>query len=305
MMTRTIVPVMLCGLLMACSAVPTRQQAAPSAVGAKATAASASSAAGVEVALARGIAAERSGDDDRAMLEYVGALQLDPRNVDIRVRIGAVYARVGDLSAARTAYTDALAVDPMHGAANEGLGLILLRQQAHDAARAHLERAVARQPAGRWRAFNGLGMVADLAGHTDKALAYYAAAIAQQPNNAALRNNLGYSKYLAGRYRMAEDDFLGALRLDQNYALAWANLALVRVRLGNASGGVEAFAEAMKPQQAYNNVGYLLYLQGSIGEAERYLEQAVALSPSYYEVAQQNLERVRVARQNAPGNPGL
>ncbi|MDP9139874.1 MAG: tetratricopeptide repeat protein [Pseudomonadota bacterium] len=281
--------VMAAGTLVACGSSPTRSEAP------KTASELAAQRAAVTAALAKGAAAERSGDDDRAMLEYASALQIDPRSADIRVRIGGIYARSGDVAAARTAYTDALTANPNHADAHEGAGLILLRQQHYDAARVHLQRAISLNAAGRWRSHNGLGMMADLTGDTKGALTHYAVAVSQQMGNAALRNNMGYSRYLAGQYRMAETDYLAALKLDRNYALAWSNLALVRVRMGNAAGGVEAFAEAMKLPQAYNNVGYLLYLQGSLDEAERYLQRAVAQSPSYYEIAQQNLERVQVS----------
>lgn len=251
-------------------------------------------AAGATQAISRGEAALREGDAGRAMIEYAAAAELDPRNVVARYRIGSLYEHAGDYGSAAKAYEDVLKIDPAHAGASEGLGLIRLREQNYEQARSYLVLATMNDRH-RWRAHNGLGVLDDLAGNYADARAHYGAAIAQHPGDPMLYNNRGYSLYLAGQHRQAEADFQRALQLDARYALAWANLALVRMRLGDYAGSVEAFSETLQPPQAYNNVGYLLYLQGDLDPARRYLERAVALSPVYYDVAHQNLERVAAA----------
>ncbi len=248
--------------------------------------------------------AARNGDVDAALVDYVEALRMRPDSADIRASIGALHEQRGDLAAARQAYEDALKIDPRSASALEGVGLILLKSHQPDAARSYLQQAVAADPR-RWRAQVGLGVLSDLAHLPAQAQTFYRAAMQQRPNDASLLNNYGYSMYLAGNYRAAASTFERALAINPDYAVAWSNLALARVRMGDYRGGVQAFNETMKPYQAYNNVGYLLYMKGDLGAARQYLQQAIALSPSYYALAQQNLERVEIASGTAQVLPAM
>ncbi len=240
-------------------------------------------------------AALRAGNENKALMGYVAALQLDPENAGIRYKIGQIHMRREDYPAAAQAFGDVLRTQPRHAGSLEGMGLILLKNRKLDQAGDHLQRSVALDGQ-RWRAYNGLGVIADLRRTPDTARTYYQKALALQPEVSMLHNNLGYSRYLAGDYRMAVLHFERALAADPDNRTAWANLALARVRLGDEQGGVTAFVEIMEPYRAHNNVGYLLYMSGQSDKARAHLEQAIELSPSYYALAQQNLERVGVAQ---------
>ena len=244
-------------------------------------------------AVARGDVAARSGNNDAALMEYVAALQMDPQSADIRYRIGVVHTSRGDQKAAQQAYADAVNADPKHAGALEGLGLSLLRTQQSQQARDLLTRSLA-QDDKRWRAHSGLGVLADLAHDPATAARHYQAALQLQPQHPDLHNNMGYSRYLAGDYPAAVRHFEQVLGYDNDNSTAWSNLALVKVRQGDYSGAVSAFSEILAPHEAYNNVGYLLYKAGKMNEAKWHLQRAIALSPSYYAVAQQNLARVTI-----------
>lgn len=53
----------------------------------------------------------------------------------------------------------------------------------------------------------------------------------------------------------------------------------------------------MELHQAYNTVGYLCMLKERYDDAEMFLQRAVELSPFYYELAYENLDRVQEARR--------
>jgi Flp pilus assembly protein TadD len=246
--------------------------------------------------LARGDAALQSGKPDKALMEYVSALQTEPDSAEIRYRIGLAHEARGDQAAARQAFSDAVRLDPTHAGACEGLGLALIRTQQHKEARDYLQRALAKDSK-HWRAHNGLGILDDLARKPNEAAAHYQAALQMQPEHPVLLNNFGYSRYLAGDYADAQSWFERALTRDKDNATAWSNLALVRVRQGNPAAGVAAFSEFMDAHRAYNNVGYLLYKKGDYAGARQYLEKAITLSPAYYGVAKENLARVEAAQR--------
>jgi tetratricopeptide (TPR) repeat protein len=155
------------------------------------------------------------------------------------------------------------------------------------------------------QAYNGLGVLADLTGEHPQAQRYYQIADAIRPNSAITHNNLGYSHYLSGELTAAEHHFLRAINLNPRFKRGWRNLALVYVRQGRHEDALATLGQVMNTAQAYNNLGYLSMLGGDHAEAERLLQQAIALSPSYYELAQENLEQNRNRNRRNAAPPGM
>ena len=87
-------------------------------------------------------AQERRSDAER---EYEAALAIKPDLLDALLGLARLKRIRLDCDGAKALYTRAEAVHPTFDAAY-GIGACLLREQAHDAARVQLERAVAREP---------------------------------------------------------------------------------------------------------------------------------------------------------------
>ena len=87
-------------------------------------------------------AQERRSDAER---EYEAALAIKPDLLDALLGLARLKRIRLDCDGAKALYTRAEAVHPTFDAAY-GIGACLLREQAHDAARVQLERAVARDP---------------------------------------------------------------------------------------------------------------------------------------------------------------
>ena len=241
-------------------------------------------------ALLRGDAAFRHGDHDRALMEYLRAVDKDQDTPDAFCRIGRLQATQKNAPLAHKAYARALELNPEHADALEGMGLLLLEQRRYDEAGEYLDRAVTADPT-RWRSHNGLGIRADLQGDPEAAAMHYEAALLHVPNSPLLLNNLGYSLYLAGEWEQAADKFHAAVTQDLGYAPAWRNLGLVYARQARFDMALKAFERVMLTAQAQNAVGYLCMLDGRYAEAERFFREAIRQSPSYYETARQNLAR--------------
>jgi len=240
----------------------------------------------------------RFGAIKTAIFNYNKVLEIEPENIGVRYRL-AVLEQMEDHDAeALTQYDAILALRPDHSGALEGSGLILLEQRNANEARRRLGNAVQLDPR-RWRAHNGLGILADLRGDYLPASENYASALEMNPGSAMLANNLGYSKYLAGDLGGAEKAFRMALQTNPEYERAWKNLGLVQMRNRSYRDSVRSFSHAMKKYQAYNTVGYLCMLEARYDDAERFLLQAAELSPVYYELAYENLERVQDARRDS------
>lgn len=252
-----------------------------------------------EEANRRGDEALVKGDTDLALFQYVNALELGGADDGILYKIGRIHANRGNIRLARLAYQSALKVNSNHAGAHQGLGLILLERREYEAAEQHLEQAVALEPE-RWQAQNGLGVLADLRGEYPQAVSHYLAALKILPDFPQLLNNLGYSKYLSGDWAAAQRNFQKALNKDPYLRRAWLNLGLTLARLGQYEDSLNAFRQVLDEPQAWNNVGYVCMLDGKYDPAESFFLKAIALSPTYYVTAQENLERVqelRISRQ--------
>lgn len=243
-----------------------------------------------EEAIARAQGALAKGDLDRALFEYIRALDVDPGNAEALNRIGAIHVRKGSDELAEKAYRMALEGNPNLEEAQVGLGSLLMRDRNYAEARQHLEAAV-RLNARSAAALNALGVLDDLQRRYQAAQARYQQALAISPDK-RVYNNLGYSRYLSADWKGAATAFQKALLQDPDYERAWRNLALVRARQGRYEDAIDAISRVESLPKAYNDIGYLAMLDGDLESAEYLLTDAQRLSPEYYPLAETNLRRL-------------
>lgn len=258
-----------------------------------------------------GDVAMRNGETDKALYAWIRAAHKDPGNSGAFFKIGALHQSRGNAGLAAKAYQQVVAVEPGNIAALAELGMMRLQAREYERATELFQRAVAadeeravaapeqasspdRSPMAK--VFNGLGVVADLQSRHDEAIGYYERASAIRPNAASIRNNLGYSNYLSGNWTVAEIYYRTALSYDSKFERAWRNLALLYTRQKRFEDAILALTNVMSRAEASNSVGYLCTLQGDYAEADKFLRQAITLSPQYYELANQNLEKNRLLR---------
>ncbi len=241
--------------------------------------------------LAAGDEAARRGDFRRALIHYTQAASVES-SVDIWLRIGAASSRLDDSQRALDAYLRVIELEPTQIAALEGAGLASMALGDAVTAREYLNR-VLQADSQRWRAHNALGTLDDEAGDHVSAIAHYEAALAVYPESPAVLNNLGYSRYLLKDLDQAARDLYAATQLDPDYDRAWANLALVYAHKGWYANAVDTLAEVADEAAAHNDVGFIAFERGDLEAAAELLEEAVRLSPVYFEMAQKNLAAVR------------
>jgi Tfp pilus assembly protein PilF len=112
-----------------------------------------------------------------------------------------------------------------------------------------------------------------------KAQAEYKLALAANPRDPGLLNDLGYHFYERGDWMQAEKWLLRALEADPSYQRAWVNLGLVLGQQERYEESYDAFTKVVNPAEARGNVGVILARQGKHGEAKEALRQALALEP--------------------------
>lgn len=243
-------------------------------------------------ALLRADEARKAGDLDKALFFYVKALKFDPRDADLLAAIGRLHQYRGNPELAVRAYSLALDARPDFVSVLEARGLILLVHDRDERAREDLARTVELAP-GQWRAYNGLGLLADREDDHAAAIAYYDRALGLNPASGDVLNNRGYSKFLAGDLDGAEAD-LGLAARKFGHRQAWVNLGTLYARQGLYERAVESLQEVLPEAEAFNKVAEASMEQGDFGTAEHLLERAIRVSPIYFPAAEDNLVQLKL-----------
>ncbi|WP_083331070.1 tetratricopeptide repeat protein [Halofilum ochraceum] len=242
---------------------------------------------------ARGDAAARDGELDEAIFEYVRGLRIAEKgSPGMLYKIGMIHERQSNTELAAIAYRWALRADPGHRPSTTRLGLMLLRHRQYEAAE-HRLRPIVESGAPFWLAHNGMGVLCDLRGDHHQAANHYRDALRFNPDSALVMNNLGYSLYMAGDWAGAEKMLRAALEREENYDLAWRNLALVWARSGEYQEAIAALQRTSSTEAAYNDLGYVEMMDGNYPVATRLFHQAMDISPRYYEMAVENERRAQ------------
>ncbi|MDX1754609.1 MAG: tetratricopeptide repeat protein [Marinobacter sp.] len=254
-----------------------------------------------EEAYRNGDSAAQTGDYDRALYEYIRGLRLeDEPPTEVLYKIGSIHQARDNVRLASLAYRWVLEINPDHVEAGTGLGILYLDARQYEAAKAQLEKVLTSPEPIPWRAYNALGILADMDDQAGQAVEYYLQAQAANPSSPQVLNNLGYSRYLAGDWAGARRFLQQALKIDPGYELAWRNLGLVHAREKNYRSALEALSRTGEESEAYNDVGYVSMMAGEYDQALAFFNKAMHLSPAYYVTASENARNVeRMMRRNA------
>jgi Flp pilus assembly protein TadD len=239
-----------------------------------------------------GDVALHEGNLDKALYHYIQALDLDDKDVATLLNIASIHDHRDNQNLAGLAYQRALQIDRDNTQALTGVGLILMERRELATAKNVLTRSLEIDGA-QWKVHNALGIIEDLEEHHQVAVDHYLAALELRPESPLVMNNLGYSYYLADNWPAAREMYKKAIAVDNGYKRAWQNLGLLHLREGSYRSALDAFSHTMESPQAYNDLGYLSMLEGNYALSEQLLEQAIDRSPSYYQRAHENRERVK------------
>jgi Flp pilus assembly protein TadD len=151
----------------------------------------------------------------------------------------------------------------------------------------------------RWRMWNALGIVDDIFGDYSEAVDYYKRALLLEPRSATLLNNLGYSMMMAHYYVDAEATLRKALAIAPGDSHTVNNLSISIAWQGRYTEAIEQLIGVMDAAAANNNIGYVAYLRGEYGLAEKFFRKALELRPSFYKRAALNLELTLQKKNNS------
>jgi Flp pilus assembly protein TadD len=142
-----------------------------------------------------------------------------------------------------------------------------------------------------------LAILYDLMGQEKLAESLYLEIVRMTPDIAASHNNLGMNLLVQQKYPQAILSFLQALNINRESVRIKNNLATAYALNGNTAKALRLFADTVGEASAHNNLGYLYMTQGKLELAEEHLKRAIAIHPKYYPKAQENLARLKQAKQ--------
>lgn len=188
---------------------------------------------------------------------YEKMLEVDPRDVAVRVELGELHQQRGALKLAVVEFERALQIDPDHVPALTAGG----------------------------RALHSVGRVKE-------AIEQFRKALQHMPELAEVHFNLGQSLFALERVEEAEEEYRVALELRPDLASAHHSLGEVHRMRGELDAAIDEYrrALAIDPDQAqsHNNLGIVLAMQKRLDEAIRHFNRAVELRPDH-QPSQRNL----------------
>jgi Flp pilus assembly protein TadD len=231
-----------------------------------------------------------------AMQIYQEVLVSEPKSAAAQYGVAECLLALGKAADAGSMFKVLAKGDEFHARASQGQGLALLALAQREESAKLLHEAVDADPA-LWRAYNGLGLIADLKQQPDEAADFYAKALVNS-ESAAVYNNMGYSRLLAGKPDDAIVQFKKALGLEPNSETVRNNLRLAIAAKGNYGEALRAVPREQMTA-ALNNVGYIAMRRGDFHSAEGYLARSMESSSSFNTVAARNLEELKSLQATA------
>ena len=208
-----------------------------------------------------GIALNKQGDTDAAIVHYRQALELRPGYAEAHYNLGSLLVQEGQLDEAITHYEKALEISPGDADAHNNLGAALLASGRVDEAIAHYRKALVIQP-DRADASCNLASALLSKKDLDGAIAYYSACLATLPNQPEAQYNLASALFRRGRTDEAITHYQKALELSPDNADAHANLGSAFLAKGRVPDAIAEYSDALRIAHdnvaAQSNLAWLL-----------------------------------------------
>jgi Flp pilus assembly protein TadD len=157
-------------------------------------------------------------------------------------------------------------------------GVVLRDMNLYPQAERELKFALGLQPHND-AAHAAIGILYDLQRKPTRAKRHHIAAVRLSPGNAAYRNNLGFSLYLAGDVRGAISQLEQALAMDPSMTVAYNNLGFAYGRARKLERAERTFRAALSEASTLLNMAMVHEDLGQFAQAMALRERAYELDP--------------------------
>lgn len=243
------------------------------------------------------VAADATRSDGRlseAIAIYQQILVNEPTSLEAQYGIAECLLGTGRAVDAKPIFLGLESKEKFHALALQGFGIADLALDKREEAEPALQNAIAADPK-LWRAYNGLGLIADSKRQPAAALELYHKALSINPNSPVLLNNLGYSRLLAGKPEEAITNLRKALSLEPTSETIQNNIRLAIAAKGDYGTATQNIP---KEEQAaiLNNVGFIALRRGDLSVAEGLLSRAMEANPHYDDTIAKNLDQLNALK---------
>ncbi len=235
-----------------------------------------------------------AGRISKAYLSYLRAHWADKGNPVVERRIAYLALRADPIRAEQV-FTELIGEMPGEATLHTGLGMARLALGDFEGARDALLDAVALDPNAA-TSRSSLGIAYDRLFEHEMAQQQLRIAHDLRPEDVSILNNLGVSYLLSGDYARAAEALRGAIARGSSDPATHNNLGLALGFLGDDEGAFSAFRRAGTQGDAYNNLGYVHFVQGRYERASELFEKALLANDTDESRVVRNLTALQEAR---------
>lgn len=187
----------------------------------------------VEALVMIGNAYKSSGDDSKALENFLLATKFKPDCVPAHLNAGYVFRRAGDLDRAIFHFGRIIEIDPKNVMAYSELSVALLHAGKYAEAELILQRLISQEPDSPMHR-NNRGLALASLGKLDEAIAEYREAVRREPTYDVAYYNMGNTFARQEKWREAAAEYEAALKYNPKHERAKINLDMVRKFLSAA-----------------------------------------------------------------------
>jgi Flp pilus assembly protein TadD len=229
-----------------------------------------------------------TGNIKLARLHFQMALKKEADSAAALAGLGETLALNGDNQAAHNFLDKALLQDNQHRQALISTGKLYRSEQDYAQAEISFTRAREIYP-GDPEILTELAITHGRSGREEQAQSLLIQVVELRPQDAAAHNNLGFNYLLRTNYAEAIKTFTAALAIEPDNHRVQNNLAVAYALDTQPKKAFNMFRKTGSEATAYNDLGYIYMLMGLKDPARAYFERAMELHPRLYVRARENL----------------
>jgi len=130
-------------------------------------------------------------------------------------------------------------------------------------------------------AYHRLGMLLSKGGRHEEAVEMLQETVTLKPDDARLRNNLGFELMFLEQWAQAKENFTKAIELNPKLVRAQVNLGLVYSKLGDFDQALVCFKAVLPEADAWYNLGLMYRGQKRYEDAVKSFEQVLKCNPQF------------------------
>lgn len=201
--------------------------------------------------------AEQQGDPDTAIMNYVNAIRIHPRETSALTRLGILHQIRREIAAAEKYYRESLLHCQNQPVVHFNLGVMAQEQDKLDDAVNCYTGAINASP-NYTAAHANLGYVLRLQNRIGESIASYERALQLLPDDPKIQHNYGISLQADKRFQDAVACYRSAIRLKPDYADAYFTLGHLLIEQGQAEEALKIFEAGLHHAPGNDTARYSL-----------------------------------------------